>query len=80
MYEVISEDRDLSAPEKNNYIIKLHGDIDNLKTIVLKEQDYLSFSDAHKLLESFFKLLLAGSTILFIGYSLKDIDISRENL
>ena len=77
MYEVISEDRDLSAPEKNNYIIKLHGDIDNLKTIVLKEQDYLSFFDAHKLLESFFKLLLAGTTILFIGYSLKDIDISK---
>ena len=30
-----------------------------------------------KILESFFKLLLAGSTILFIGYSLKDIDISK---
>ena len=77
MYEVIIEDRDLSAPKKNNFIIKLHGDIDNLKTIVLKEQDYLSFSDTHKLLESFFKLILAGSTILFIGYSLKDIDIIK---
>lgn len=74
-YEVIIEDRDLCAPKKNNYIIKLHGDIDNLETIVLKEQDYLCFSNTHKWIESFFKIVLASSTILFVGYSLKDKDI-----
>ena len=69
----IIEDKDICNPKKNNnYIIKLHGDIDKLSTIVLKEQDYLGFSETHKLIEPFFKLILAGYTILFIGYSLND--------
>ena len=71
--EIIIEEKDICNPKKNNnYIIKLHGNIDKLSTIVLKEQDYLGFSETHKLIEPFFKLILAGYTILFIGYSLND--------
>lgn len=77
-YEIIIEDKDICNPKKNNnYIIKLHGDIDKLSTIVLKEQDYLGFSETHKLIEPFFKLILAGYTILFIGYSLNDYNIKQ---
>lgn len=77
MYKVIVEDKDIFKHEKNNLIIKLHGDIDNLKTIVLKEQDYNDFSNNHSLTELYFKTILIDYTILFIGYSLNDVNIIK---
>lgn len=74
-YQVIVHDRDLLNAEKSKYIIKMHGDISQPKTIVLKEQDYLDYSQKHVLIELFVKSLLTDHTLLFLGYSLNDYNI-----
>lgn len=74
-YDVIIKDSDLLNSEKSKYIIKMHGDIKYPDSIVLKEADYLSYSQNHVLIEMFVKSLLADHTILFLGYSLNDYNI-----
>lgn len=74
-YQVIVHDKDLLNAEKSKYIIKMHGDINDLDTIILKEEDYLNYSQEHVLLELFVKSLLVDHTILFLGYSLNDYNI-----
>lgn len=76
-YEVIIRDSDLLKATKRKYIIKMHGDIapENRKDIVLKESDFLEFSQRHVLIELFVKALLADHTILFLGYSMNDYNI-----
>lgn len=74
-YEVIIRDKDLLTSSKNKYIIKMHGDITDLDTIVLKEADYLEYSQKHVLIELFVKSLLTDHTIVFLGYSLNDYNI-----
>ena len=61
--------------DKSKYIIKMHGDVLRPETIVLKEQDYLEYSQKHVLIELFVKSLLADHTILFLGYSLNDYNV-----
>lgn len=74
-YKVIVKDRDLLESDKNKYIVKMHGDIAQPETIVLKEQDYLNYSQNHVLIEIFLKSLFTDHTILFLGYSLNDYNI-----
>ena len=74
-YDVIITDKNLLESEKSKYIIKMHGDVLFPDTIVLKEQDYLDYSQNHVLIELFVKALLADHTILFLGYSLNDYNI-----
>lgn len=74
-YDVIVTDKDLLNTEKNKYIIKMHGNLSQLETIILKEQDYLEYSQKHMLTELFIKSLLTNHTILFLGYSLSDYNV-----
>lgn len=75
MYKVVAEDKELLNKISNNYIIKMHGDINNLKEIVLKESDYLTYQQDHILIETFIKTLLMDHTFLFVGYSLNDYNL-----
>ena len=50
----------------------MHGDIDDIENIVLKEDDYLNYSQNHIIIETFIKSLLIDKTFLFVGYSLND--------
>ncbi|MCD7839311.1 MAG: SIR2 family protein [Erysipelotrichaceae bacterium] len=74
-YEVIKDDRDLLKASSSHYLIKMHGDIDNLQQIIFKEDDYLSYSQTHALMELFIKSLLIDHTFLFVGYSLNDYNL-----
>ena len=49
-YQVIVYDKDLLNADKGKYIIKMHGDISESSSIVLKEQDYLDYSQKHVLM------------------------------
>lgn len=71
-YTVIKNDNDLLEKYGLKYIIKMHGDIDDIKNIVLKEDDYLNYSQNHELIEMYIKSILIDKTFLFIGYSLND--------
>jgi len=76
-YDLVIRDSDLLHAGKNRYIIKMHGDIDeaNRPEIVLKEADFLEYSQRHVLIETFIKALIADHTILFLGYSMNDYNI-----
>lgn len=74
-YEVITSDQDLLKAKSNHYLIKMHGDIDDVEHIVFKEDDYLSFSQTHALIELYIKSLLIDHTFLFVGYSLNDYNL-----
>lgn len=74
-YQVIVNDKDLLNSNKSKYIIKMHGDLSKRESIVLKEQDYLDYSQKHVLLELFIKSLLTDHIVLFLGYSLNDYNI-----
>lgn len=72
-------DSDLSFWEAaDRRVLKIHGSIDNLSSIVATNKDY---EDCEKrlnigLIGSFLKTILATQTVIFIGYSLSDTDFS----
>ncbi|MDR3594158.1 SIR2 family protein [Clostridium sp.] len=72
-YTVIKQDEDLPYSLNDNLIIKMHGDV-KLKNIVLKEEDYLNYSNNFPLIENYLKGLFSTKTILFVGYSANDPD------
>lgn len=73
LYTTVRQDTDLPYSETEKMIIKMHGD-ENLKNIVLKEDDYLSYSRNFPLIENYIKGLFSTKTVLFVGYSAEDID------
>jgi len=72
----IANVRDMArASDGRTQVIKFHGDFDSDESIVLTETDYyerLSFEDP---LDVKFRADALGRAILFIGYSLSDINI-----
>ena len=74
-YQVIREDRDLLTGKSPRYLLKLHGDIRHPGKMVFKEDDYLQYSETHRLMETFLKSLLIDHTFLFVGYSLNDYNL-----
>ncbi len=74
-YRVIREDRDLLTGISSHYLLKLHGDIRQPEKMVLKEDDYLQYSETHRLMETYLKSLLIGHVFLFVGYSLNDYNL-----
>lgn len=56
-------------------LIKLHGDMTDEKTIVLTEKSYFDRLDFETPLDMKLRSDILGKSILFIGYSLTDINI-----
>lgn len=52
----------------------VHGDFKH-NNFVLKEEDYLNYSDNFKLIETLVKSIFSTNTVVFIGYSLNDYNI-----
>lgn len=76
LYTVVTRDSDLLAEANDRYIIKMHGDLGNPGTIVLKESDYIKYEQEHPLICTFVKSLLVNHTFLFLGYSLNDNNLN----
>lgn len=74
--QVISQDRDLPYKTAGKELIKMHGDFEH-ENFVLKEDDYLYYTNNFKLIEAYVKSLLATNVILFVGYSFNDPDIKQ---
>lgn len=74
VYDLVCEDIDLPYTPNGRLLIKMHGDLKR-KNIVLKEDDYLLYSQRFKLIETFIKSLFVNHIVLFIGYSLQDMDL-----
>ena len=57
-FKVVSQDKDVPQLYGDRYILKIHGDLKN-KNIVLKEEDYLNYSENFKLIETLTKSIFA---------------------
>jgi hypothetical protein len=56
-------------------VFHMHGNLDELESVVLTEDDYLDFLIyAHDLMPSRILRAFTDSSLLFIGYSLEDMD------
>lgn len=73
-FKVIACDDEISQINGSRFILKLHGDL-NHRNIVLKEEDYLNYSENFKLVETLLKSIFATTTVVFIGYGLNDYNI-----
>lgn len=73
-FKVIACDDEISQINGDRFILKLHGDL-NHRNIVLKEEDYLNYSENFKLVETLLKSIFATNTVVFIGYGLNDYNI-----
>lgn len=74
-YQVIKDDGDLLTAANDHYLIKMHGDIVDLDSLILKEDDYLQYGQTHPLTELYIKSLLIDHSFLFVGYSLNDYNL-----
>ena len=73
-FKVITTDSEIPSINGDRYILKMHGDFRH-NNIVLKEEDYLNYSDNFKLIETLAKGLFSTNTVVFIGYGLNDYNI-----
>ena len=64
-----------NIPEKAVQIIKFHGDMNNENSIVLAEQDYFKRLNFDTPLDIKLRADMLGKSILFLGYSMSDINI-----
>lgn len=76
IYKVICQDKDLPYTKNEKLIIKMHGDFEH-DNFVLKEDDYLRYSDNFRLIETYIKSIIAKNVILFVGYSFSDPDVKQ---
>lgn len=73
-FRVIACDSEVPSINGDRFILKVHGDLSH-KNIVLKEEDYLNYSENFKLIETLLKAIFSTSTVVFIGYGLNDYNI-----
>ncbi len=73
-YSIINNDSKVANTPTQRYILKVHGDFEN-NNFVLKEHDYLDYSENYKLIDNVMKTLMATNLIIFIGYQLSDYNI-----
>lgn len=73
---VISKDHDLPYKNTSRELIKMHGDFEN-DNFVLKEDDYLQYSNNFRLIETYIKSLIGSKVVLIVGYSLNDPDVKQ---
>lgn len=73
-FKAVACDDEISEINGNRFILKLHGDL-NHRNVVLKEEDYLNYSENFKLVETLLKSIFATNTVVFIGYGLNDYNI-----
>jgi hypothetical protein len=75
---VVIDPSQLSAlASKEKRIIKIHGDIDHPKSVVLTDDDYLHYADKYESLALYLTGHLAFSTLLLVGFGLRDPNFDR---
>ncbi|MHA1971723.1 MAG: SIR2 family protein [Candidatus Hodarchaeales archaeon] len=62
--------------EKDFYILKLHGDVNDMDTLILDFKDYQDIIHNSKAYEKAFTALSSTKTLIFIGYGLRDPDLN----
>lgn len=73
-YKTVACDKEVPEIYGDKYILKIHGDLEH-ENIVLKEEDYLNYSENFKLIETLLKSIFSTNTVLMVGYGLNDYNI-----
>ena len=73
-FKVVACDDDVPSIFGDRVILKIHGDFKN-HNFVLKEEDYLNYSENYKMTETLLKSIFSTNTVVFIGYGLNDYNI-----
>ena len=65
--------------EKSRFVIKIHGSIDNLGSLIMTHDDYIKCYDSSKngIIWAELKVLLTTKTIVFVGFSFGDEDFNQ---
>lgn len=63
--------------DRSNTIVKIHGDISVENTIVITKNDYFKAALTKKLIWDKLRTILAEKTLLFLGYSMNDLDFNQ---
>jgi len=68
---------ELSAVLRDNefYVLKVHGTIDRIETIILGRSDYREVIHDNQAYRSYLRNLFSSSTVLFLGFGLIDPDL-----
>lgn len=75
-YVKIANARDMALADlRQTQIVKFHGDFDDDESLVLTETDYFSRLSFDSPLDVKFRADAMGQTVLFIGYSMQDLNI-----
>jgi len=74
-YLPITKVSDLSSQSSATQIVKLHGDFNEPSSLVLTESSYFDRLDFESPLDIKLRADLLGRSVLFLGYSLEDINI-----
>lgn len=75
-YSKVTNARDLArAPPDATLIIKYHGDFDDVESLVIAETDYFERLSFEAPLDIRFRSDSLAATMLFIGYSMSDLNI-----
>lgn len=54
----VVRDGDIVSADANHILLKIYGDVQDMDSLVLREDDYLEYSESHILMEYFIKSLL----------------------
>ncbi|AGL03567.1 SIR2 family protein [Desulfoscipio gibsoniae] len=74
-YPIATLDDILAAPDNVTQIVKFHGTLDLDETLVISETDYHNRLDMEGPVDIKLRADLLGKTVLFLGYSFRDLDI-----
>jgi hypothetical protein len=58
------------------YLIKLHGTIDDVRTLIFSRSEYIRMAFGSAIYSTFLETMLLNYTFLFIGFSMDDPAIS----
>jgi hypothetical protein len=74
--QVVVIPKDIALSDSNNtQIVKYHGDLKHEETLVLTESKYYTRLEFESPLDLKFRSDILGKSVLFIGYSFRDINI-----
>ncbi len=77
-YHRIVKDEDVTLLSADKIpLIKLHGSITDRNSIIATVEDMIDFFPKHPLLTNLIRVLCASRSLLFLGYSLEDIDLMQ---
>jgi hypothetical protein len=69
--------RESGSDDPKVTLLKLHGDVNNPKALVVTEEDYESFLNRHAIKATYLANLLICRTAVLVGYSLDDPDFRQ---